>query len=398
MIKSVSKTKLFLLFTIVFFATNLPRHLGVWEFLFGLEPAFVGLYPWTIRSKNHWKYSFEDLYEVPNKLNGQHAIVTGANSGIGYEISLALARLGATVTMACRNPQKCEQAALQIRNDDLVVQNQKQNNVHTMMVDVSSLQSVRTFCELYRKRTKNAPLDMLFFNAAIKYSVDSGEPKRTANGLILSENGIEQVFATNVVGHHLMYKLLSPSIYHKERTTPARIVQTSSAVSYLNEFPYKVATDLETLNGVTDPQDPNLYHQAKLAQILWAKELSYRGNSYPSPFKDPNSVVYVNSANPGAVATKIWHEHANLNTAWSLFNTIHQTLMWTPEEAALTLLYLGTVVEDVQQNDIRGQYFHPQATRMDDHVLFQDGDNAQQTKELQENMWDFLDELVRDFV
>jgi len=399
MTKSISKTKLFLLLTIVFFATPLPRHMGFWEFLFGLEPAFVGLYPWTIRSKSHWKYSFEDLYKVPNKLDGQHAIVTGANSGIGYEISLALARLGAIVTMACRNPQKCEQAALQIRNDDLVVQNQKQNNVHTMMVDVSSLQSVRTFCELYRKRTKNAPLDMLFFNAAIKYPVETSESKRTENGLILSENGIEQVFATNVVGHHLMYRLLHPSIYHKERTTPVRIVLTSSAVSYLNEFPYKVATDLETLNGVTDPHDPNLYHQAKLAQVLWAKELTSRRWKDANIFGDnPNRVVYVNSANPGAVATKIWHEHANLNTAWSLFNTIHQTLMWTPEEAALTPLYLGTAVEELQQNNILGQYFHPQATRMDDHILFQDGDNKLQTQRLQDKMFDFLDELVRDFV
>lgn len=247
---------------------------------------------------------------------------------------------------------------------------------------------------------------MLFMNAAIKYAEPISEKHVTNNGLVLSQDGIEQVFATNVVGHHLMYKLLQPVIAHSKRTTPARIIQTSSAVSYLDEFSYKVATDLETLNGVTDPKDPNLYHQAKLAQVLWAKELSarleitnakQRGTNSTTDAAAPNAIVYANSANPGAVATKIWYEHADLNAAWAMFNAVHQKLMWTPEDAALTLLYLGTAVEELQQKDIRGQYFHPQATPMDDHELFED-DNARRTKDLQENLWGFLDELVRDFV
>lgn len=142
MTKRISAKQQLLLLAIFFFATPLPRRLGVWEFLFGLAPAFVGLYPWTISSKSKWKYSHDQLYATPGKLEGQAAIVTGANAGIGYEISLTLARLGATVTMACRNPSRCQEAADRIRNDKLVQEQQHRQHgegggdvVKTMTVD-----------------------------------------------------------------------------------------------------------------------------------------------------------------------------------------------------------------------------------------------------------------------
>jgi len=84
----------------------------------------------------------------------------------------------------------------------------------------------------------------------------------------------------------------------------------------------------------------------------------------------------------------------------SLFHKVHQLFMWTSEEAALTLLYLGTAVEDLQQQNIHGKYFHPQTKLMEkenDHQLFAK-DNESNTKFLQVDLWKFLDELVADFV
>ena len=74
---------------------------------------------------------------------------------------------------------------------------------------------------------------MLFLNA--------GFPRRGSNDDFFSEDGIEKVFATKYLGHHLMYRLLEPMIL---KSKMARVVQTSSAASF-DTFPHKVATFLD---------------------------------------------------------------------------------------------------------------------------------------------------------
>lgn len=360
--------------------------------------------------EDQWGFTFEDLYgdggasdeisakEYRNRLLGQTALVTGANSGVGYETSLALARLGVKVTMACRNPSKCEAAAKTIREDEGV---DTGTDVVTMTVDTSSLKSVQKFCQDFLSQTDDGegaplPLDMLFLNAGIGFI-----NKRDGKPLELTEDGIEKTFATNVVGHHLMYRLLEPSIRRSDelRTTPARIVHTSSAASYEQLHPYKVPTDLETLNG--DPPLGNMgpYSQSKLAQILWSKELTDQLDAEAidnnSSDINPNSIVYANAAHPGAVATNIWYSKEFEKIPNTIIKYIEKS-MWTSEEGALTLLYLGTAVEDLQNKKIRGQYFHPQAIWMKDHRNAKDDDP--ETKILQKKLWKFLDELVTEFL
>lgn len=406
-----------LLFALVL--TSFSKRAGFFECLCSFHPFLVGIVPLSISSEKQWGFTFHELYggdPISNatskkhgeRLRGQTAIVTGANSGIGYQITLALARLGVSVTMACRNPTRCEAAAKKILEDDVVVQRRDRDQelasppVATMTVDTSSLQSVKKFCDDFLAKTDDGkgnplPLDMLFLNAGISFA------SLTEDGsLNLSEDGIEMTFATNVVGHHLMYKLLEPSIRRSDelRKTPARIVQTSSCMSYAYFHQYRVATDLATLNGVR-AQDWSLYPQSKLAQILWVKALTDQLDN-EAENGNPNKVIYANAGNPGAVATNIWHTHEGETMSIIALSTkflarLHQSIFWTPEEGALTLLYLGTAVEKLQEENIRGQYFHPQSTPMDDHKLFR-YDNAEQTKILQEKLWKFLDELVADFL
>lgn len=402
---------------VAFLLTPFPRQWGVFEFLFSVHPFLVGILPLSISSEQRWGFTFEDLYgdggytdtiaqnRYRDRLLGQTAIVTGANSGIGFQISLALARLGVSVTMACRNPSRCENAAKKIREDEIVKQRLDNPDIVTMTVDTSSLQSVKDFCMDFRARTDDGegnplPLDMLFLNAGMSFA------GLTEDGsLNLSEDGIERTFATNIVGHHLMYRLLEQSIRRSDelRETPARIVQTSSCMSYTNFFRHKVATDLITLNGAR-AQDPSLYAQTKLAQILWTQELTARldAEDINTNQSNPNSIIYANAGNPGAVATHIWHTHKGLTMSlWARFckylARLHQSLFWTAEEGALTLLYLGTAVDGLQNKNVRGQYFHPQSTRMEPPKLFW-RDNKKRTKVLQEKMWEFLDELVADFL
>jgi len=408
-----------------FLMTPYPRRLGFYKFIFSFEPAIAGLLPAMFpKGEEQWGFTFQDLYgdgktsdeastkEYRNRLWGQTALVTGANSGVGYETALALARLGVSVTMACRNPGRCEAAANKIREDDIVLQRGKADrgivdpesasDIVTMTVDTSSLKSVRKFCHDFLARTDDGegspkPLDMLFLNAGIAFC-----------GLHeISEDGIENVFATNVVGHHLMFRLLEPSIFRSDelRKTPARIVQTSSAASFAKTHPYKVATDLETLNNeIFIGFGP--YTTSKLAQILWAKELTAqldaKTNISESGSVDPNSIVYVNAAHPGMVATNIWFAGPLDKLPFGIGKPIEAVmsvvtkLMWTCEEGALTLVYLGTATEDLQTKNIRGKYFHPISILIEDHPNASDKDP--ETKILQEKLWIFLDELVADFL
>jgi len=437
----------------------IPKQIGFYQWLFEkLDPALVGCLPCSITTLNDWGYTFDELYNsnIPtstnsntadhtaavnggekekeneaykNRLWGQTALVTGANSGTGYEISLALARLGVGVTMACRNKERCRQAAQKIRQDNEVVKRSYQRNINligpgmaikTMVVDLSSLSSVRKFCKQFLLETDDGddvpmPLDMLFLNAGIgALGPATSTSTSTTSTLQLNDNGtIEKIFATNVVGHHLMYKLLEPSLRRNDsmRKTPPRIVLTSSAASYNTLlYPYKIATDIKTLNGVPGG-DPSLYSQSKLAQIYWAKELTDRlkveekkEQEESNNNVDPNSIMYVNAANIGMVNTNIW-DKAKVEQnqlvgyvkyfvkLWSI--SFLRNIMWTSEEGSLTLLYLGTAVKELQNNDIRGKYYHPQSIEMKNHPH---APNNSKTKELQVKLWNFLDELVQDYV
>eukprot|EP00537_Pseudo-nitzschia_pungens_P011827 CAMPEP_0172395562 /NCGR_PEP_ID=MMETSP1061-20121228/20518_1 /TAXON_ID=37318 /ORGANISM="Pseudo-nitzschia pungens, Strain cf. pungens" /LENGTH=418 /DNA_ID=CAMNT_0013127189 /DNA_START=18 /DNA_END=1274 /DNA_ORIENTATION=+ len=401
---------------VALFLSPLPTRSGFYRWLFeSIHPGFVGLSPALLPNEADWGFTLSDLYgngdgdsdgdsnsnsnsnsEVyRNRLVGQTALVTGANSGTGYEVALALARLGVHVTMACRNAARCNAAAESIRSDPTVVERSKSSSasaIVTESVDTSSLKSIRNFCDRFIASSAGAPLDMLFLNAGV------GVIGRDADGnLSLSTDGIEMIFATNVVGHHLMYKLLEgPCIREPAlpRTTPARVVLTSSSESYRSQHSYLVATDLETLNGVP-PLDHNRYPQSKLAQILWAQELTARiDGEGPSPI-NPNAVVYANSAHPGAVATNIWDKAAwdefPLGKVFENIALKAKSLMWTSEEGALTLLFLGTAVDRLAAGSIRGQYYHPQSIRVENHPSARD-------KDLQERLWKFLDELVADYV
>lgn len=423
----------------VFFTTPIPTRLGIWKYLLGLHPGGAGLLPCQFpNGSEDWSYTFEQLYgdgpntnsgdddalAYRNRLWGQTALVTGANSGTGYEISLALARLGARVTMACRNSRRCEDARQTILEDPqfvgraiadrgLAQESDRSAYIEVGIVDTSSLESVQRFSRGFLESLDGNPLDMLFLNAGI-----SGLPLNSDGTNVLSRDGIEMLFATNVVGHHLLYKLLEPSIVHKDRTTPARIVLTSSAASFLKTpWGYALATDLERLNG--DPQtDMSHYSQSKLAQILWARELTAKldssGDASAGDSKDdPNAVVYANAGHVGAAATNIWmthwdkvkeadardnagflkRAHTAVSTAvvkWMLSN------MWTSAEGALTLVYLGTALEDLREHNYRGRYFHPQAQLITTHENVYA--NETETNILQADLWEFLDELVAEFV
>lgn len=355
--------------TVGLLLSPIPTKLGFYRWWATRDPSNprgIGLFPaWNYGIE--WGYTFEELNA--SDLTGQTAIVTGANSGIGYEIALALARLGASVILACRNPQKCLQAAERIQTDSRC-----KGKVTPMTVDVSSLKSVKEFAQNFLK--ENDKLDMLFLNAGI-----GSQHTKHDKTFPLSEDGVELVFATNVLGHHLLYKMLEPALL---KSVMARVVLTSSLASF-GTYDYRVATDLDTLNGVEVSRDNSrlVYGQSKLAQILWAKRLTRK--------LGPKSCVYSNAANPGAVATAIFDKVPALpKLAQLVLNVLRNRAMWKPEEGALTLLYLGVATKELKEKNIRGKYFHPQSVEVINPLSLDEA--------LQDKLWAFCDDLVKDFI
>jgi NAD(P)-dependent dehydrogenase (short-subunit alcohol dehydrogenase family) len=341
------------------FVTGVPRQFGFYTWLASISPdaRFVGMSP-AFNDGIAWNFDYTQLAAID--LTGQRALVTGANSGLGFSTSMHLARQGATVIMACRSMTKCEAAATKIRT------NSSTALVETMVLDTSSLASVRAFSNVLV--TGGHALDMLYLNAGI---ASAGKTREGSNKL--SEDGIEMVMATNVIGHHLLYKLVEPLL---QKAPTSRVVLTASAGNF-GTYDYGVATDLETLNA---GGHGTLYSQSKFAQVLWAGELTRR--------LGPKSTIYVNSCHPGAVDTGIWNQIPLLvgplfgSYARVAVQMLQDQFMWTGDEGAITLLYLGAA-----SHGKRGKYFHPQAREVLPNALASD-------TELQRKFWAFCEGLV----
>mmetsp|Transcript_24181 Transcript_24181/g.36018 ORF Transcript_24181/g.36018 Transcript_24181/m.36018 type:complete len:378 (+) Transcript_24181:131-1264(+) len=370
----VSSIGAFIAITVGIIISPLPKQLGFYRFVASKHIPFVGLTP-AFHHGIEWQYTFEELYDYCPQIKGQTALITGANSGVGFETARALAKCGVDITMACRNPKRCAAAAEKIKEESK--DTGYDNQVVTMTVDTSSLKSVQKFSQEFLAKNDKKALDMLYLNAGIG---STGGSSGGTDELVLSEDGIELIFATNYVGHHLMYKLLEPLLL---KSKLARIVLTSSAASF-DTFEYKVATSIEKLNSATN-HDFRLYGQSKLAQIVWAKHLT--------KLLGENSNIYVNACHPGAVDTFIW-EKGDMEYLPSFVvkfvNYLRRNVMWTTEEGALTQLFLGVATDKLVSDNIRGKFYHPQAQEVVNPLSLDE--------KLQKDLWEFSDALVAKFL
>lgn len=97
------------------------------------------------------KFTEEDqkVFKDPSSLKGKTCMVTGANQGLGYQISLELAKRGGKVYMVCRNKQRGETALEKIKKES------ENRDVHLLLCDVSSIEDVNRLCEEYRQSGKH---------------------------------------------------------------------------------------------------------------------------------------------------------------------------------------------------------------------------------------------------
>lgn len=143
-----------------------------------------------------------------NSMKDKLVVITGPTSGIGKEIALELAALGADLVLGCRNMIRGNQTSEEISSKT------SNTNIDVMQIDTSSIQSIQEFAQQFFK--KYSRLDVLVNNAGINRT---GQPRQD------SVDGIELTFATNVLGYYLLTKELLELL---KANTSARIVNVAS--------------------------------------------------------------------------------------------------------------------------------------------------------------------------
>lgn len=244
--------------------------------------------------------------------DGKLFLVTGANSGLGYEVTRGLARKGATVLMACRSLKKGKEAA------DAIQAENPRGELPLMELDLADLSSVRKFAQEFHARYDR--LDVLVNNAGVMAT----PYRKTADGFELQ-------FGVNHLGHFTLTGLLLDVL----RSTPASRVVTVS--SYAHWFGW---INFGDLNAEKFYYRWMAYTQSKLANLLFAYELQRR---LSRAGEDMVSVA----AHPGSTVTQ-------LQQYTRLFTFINGLTGHEPDQAALSILY-AAARPDVSSGD----YFGP---------------------------------------
>lgn len=250
----------------------------------------------------------DDNYIAPPKV----IVITGCNSGIGFDAAQRMAERGHTVIMACRTLSKANLAALRIQQEATTAATT--GKVIPKECDLADLDSVRAFAEGL-KDNGISNIDALCLNAGLARSTSAEDVKRT-------KQGFELTVGTNHLGHFLLSQLLLPLV----RKDTGRIVVTASGVhdpaspggaqgskatlGNLEGFESAVkhgSSQFEMVDGKSFDPD-KAYKDSKLCNVLFSLELQRRVN------KDQIGIA-VNSFNPGLiVATGLFRDQNQVFT------------------------------------------------------------------------------------
>jgi len=238
-----------------------------------------------------------DPRDLDVDLAGRRCLVTGANSGIGFETAKTLADLGAEVVLLCRNRERGEEAVARICTET------GNDRVCLEVVDVSDLGAVREA----GARLAASRVDMLVHNAGVL-------PDARAE----TDDGLELTFATHVVGPFLLTRVLQDRL---EQSPDGRVIWVSSGGMYTRRL------NLDDYNWKKRPYDGVVaYAETKRAQVVlaesWAKEMS-------------DSSVVVSAMHPG------WADTPAVATSLPRFHRLARPILRTAAEGADTVVWLA---------------------------------------------------------
>lgn len=262
--------------------------------------------------------------DIPNQ-TGRVAIITGANSGLGYESAVALARKQAQVIIASRDQTK-GQAALK-----KLIQQVPNAKAEFMTLDLASLASIRAFATEFNSRYSR--LDLLLNNAGVM-----AIPRKE------TVDGFETQFGVNHLGHFALTGLLLSTILN---TPNSRIVNTTSGAQSIGRIHFE---DLQLKRGYTRY---GAYGQSKLANVLFTFELQRK-------LQAAAATTISLCAHPGYASTSLQHTSANTsnslleNVFYSFANPI---VAQSAEMGALPQLYAATA-SGVKGGEMYGPRFY----------------------------------------
>ena len=219
--------------------------------------------------------------------DGRRAIITGGNIGIGFDAALELARHGAAVTIASRTQSKADSAAAALRKQVPGA------TVDVSLLDLASLASVRSFAA--RELARPESLDLLINNAGVY-----APPKR-----LLTADGFELQFGTNVLGHFALTGLLLPKLERRAEQVQATggLVQGETnlprivTIASIAHKPGRLHFDDLQFELAYRPNAA--YQQSKLSNLMLALELGRRLSARGIPVRSV-------AAHPGVANTNLF--------------------------------------------------------------------------------------------
>ena len=271
-------------------------------------------------------------------LTGKNYIVTGANSGVGFETTRQLIKQGGHVIMACRRVDAGREVAKEF--DSL------KGSYQVMKLDLANLQSVRDFVRDFLKKYDHLEgLDCNagagFFGREAKYTVD----------------GLEMTMAVSFYGHFLLTEMLLDLL---KKSAPSRIVLLSSVV-HAGSSKNRPRVHLDDMNYKNRSYSMAAYSEAKVANILYAKELADRlkGNGVTSY-----------SVHPGWARSNFGKNNTLLKVIGPVMNLFMYSRTDSNEESAQTSLHC-LMSDDAPKYS--GAYFSQSSALYNDKECVQGG-------------------------
>jgi NAD(P)-dependent dehydrogenase (short-subunit alcohol dehydrogenase family) len=283
-------------------------------------------------------------WQDPPSLAGRVCLVTGASSGLGLSTSLGLARLGATLRLLVRDAGRGEDARR------CIAEATGNHDVRCELVDMSLRRSVRACAE--RILATGEEVHVLVHNAGVLPAERSE-----------TDEGIELTFATNVLGPHLLTRLLRERLV---ASAPARVIFVSSGGMYLRRLD---VDDLQSRSGEFDGTDA--YSRSKRAEVVlaerWAEELAGTG-------------VVVHSMHPG------WADTPGIKSSIPTFQRIMGPLLRSPEQGSDTIVWLAAAPGPAE---VTGRFWCDRHVRSTHRLA-----RTHETAEERDRLWHALDALA----
>jgi NAD(P)-dependent dehydrogenase (short-subunit alcohol dehydrogenase family) len=286
---------------------------------------------------------------------GKTFLITGANSGLGFEATKVLSKKGAHIVMTARNLQKGNEALEAIKKEN------PNAKLDLMQLDLADLHSIRNFSDEFH--SKYSKLDVLVNNAGVM-----NPPKRE-----VTKQNFEVQFGINHLGHFLLTGLLLDTL----KNTPNSRISVQSSIVHKTES-MKPDIHFDDLNFEKSYNRDQAYAQSKLANLLFAYELDRR-------LQANNINTIVTAAHPGYTKTNL-----QANSGFLISVILNNILAQNVKIGTLPILRAAT-----DENVKGGEYFGPtKMMELKGYPELVKSSDKSYDKDLAKKLWEVSEKLT----